>query len=293
MRVFFIGCVKSSYVFLEALIKAGADVVGVVTKEESKFNADFCDLSPLCKSNNIPVFYTANSKEDDMYNFVKECAPDLAFCLGWSYLIEERVIKLPKFGFVGYHPAELPNNRGRHPIVWALVLGLSETASTFFMIDNTADTGDIVSQKKVNILYEDDAESLMDKLLDIGAKQLKQLYEDFCTGAVKRINQDSSAGNSWRKRGKIDGQIDWRMSSRSIYNLVRALTKPYIGAHFLHGDSEIKVWKVEEIVTNNYENIEPGKILEVSKDYAIVKAGDNLIKLIQYDDVQLIEGEYL
>ncbi|WP_408641721.1 DUF4422 domain-containing protein [Sporofaciens musculi] len=55
-------------------------------------------------------------------------------------------------------------------------------------------------------------------------------------------------GNSWRKRGKTDGKIDWRMSVRAIYNLVRALAKPYVGAHFEYQGLEYKVWKVKEIV---------------------------------------------
>ena len=60
-----------------------------------------------------------------------------------------RILDLAPLGIIGFHPAALPRNRGRHPIVWALVLGLEETASTFFFMDKGADTGDILSQEKI------------------------------------------------------------------------------------------------------------------------------------------------
>ena len=93
----------------------------------------------------------------------------------------------------------------------------------------------------------------------------------------KRQPQEIGGGNVWRKRGKRDGEIDWRMSSRAIYNLVRALTKPYVGAHFVYQDQEIKVWKVREIITKEYDYIEPGKVLSVTGQMGYrIKAGDNL-----------------
>lgn len=293
MRVVFIGCVQSSWLFLESLIEIGANIAGVVTKEESSFNADFRDLAPLCEINNIPYIYTKNGNDNDTFSFIERCSPDLVFCVGWSYLIEERIIKLSKMGMIGYHPAMLPYNRGRHPIVWALALGLEKTASTFFMVEEKADTGDIVSQNIVEIKYEDTAESLMGKLLDVGSNQIKELYRQFLDGSVTFVKQNTEEGNFWRKRRKNDGQIDWRMSSRSIYNLVRALTRPYVGAHFIRDDKEVKVWKVEEVFSDKYNNIEPGKVIEVSGTCALVKTGDNLIKLVDFDNIDLKQGEYL
>ena len=64
---------------------------------------------------------------------------------------------IPPRGVIGYHPAALPANRGRHPIIWALVLGLSEIASTFFRMDTGADTGPIIDQEPVPIDDDDDA----------------------------------------------------------------------------------------------------------------------------------------
>ena len=294
MRIIYIGCVESSYVFLKVLLDEGANIIGVITKKTSSFNSDFKDITPLCKQYNIPYIYTKNSNDDDTYHFIKERRPDLVFCFGWSQLISERIIKIIPNGIVGFHPAELPNNRGRHPIIWALVLGLKSTASSFFMIDKEADTGDIVSQAMVEITENDDAASLMKKILSVGKKQVIELWKDFENGSVIYVPQDKSAGNAWRKRTTIDGQIDWRMSSKSIYNLVRALTKPYAGAHFVFRGNNVKVWKVKEVKSSDFENIEPGKVLAVETDGTIlIKAGDNLIRLIDFEQVELKVGAYL
>lgn len=294
MKVLFIGCVESSYILLEKLINAKAEIVGVITKEKSKYNADFMDLTPLCIENNIKKIYVDNINEEKSMNFVKETKPDIAFCFGWSQLIKEEFINLIPHGIVGFHPAELPNNRGRHPIIWALVLGLEQTASSFFMIDKNADTGDIISQKKVTIQYEDDAASLYSKIMSVAEEQVVEILKQFENCSVCRVRQYPKEGNSWRKRTIRDGQIDFRMSNKSIYNLVRGLTHPYVGAHFMYGEDYVKVWKVVEVFQEGYENIEPGKILRVNEDGSFeVKSGDAIIKIVDYENFDPIVGEYL
>ena len=294
MRILFIGTVNSSKVFLEKLISFNEDIVGVITKKESSFNSDYCDLSIICEENNIDYLYVNNTSEKDSLEFVRSKKPDVIYCFGWSHLISKEIISIPPKGIIGYHPAELPNNRGRHPVVWALVLGLKKTASTFFYINEGTDTGDIISQETVEIEYGDDAGSLYNKLLEIGSRQIEVITRQINNNEVKKTGQDPSSGNFWRKRDKEDGRIDWRMSSRGIYNLVRGLAKPYIGAHFVYNGNDIKVWKVEEVSVREYPNIEPGKVLEVyGGNSFLVKVGDGLVKVIECDKTDLKVGDYL
>lgn len=294
MRVFLIGCVKSSEIFLKRLIEMDADVAGVITKSESKFNSDFVDLGEICRNHKIDYLYVHNINDREAKDYIKEKDVDLILCLGWSQLLDEEILELPKLGCVGFHSAQLPFNRGRHPLIWALALGLEQTASTLFLMDATADTGKIISQKVIEIAYSDDAESLYHKVMDAAVDQLTEVMHDFENHTLNVIEQSAGEGNAWRKRGKEDGRIDWRMSSKSIYNLVRALTKPYVGAHFLHEDREYKVWKVQERFEKGYENIEPGKVVRVISDNNFwVKAGDNLIEVMECDSIKLKNGEYL
>ena len=101
------------------------------------------------------------------------------------------------------------------------------------------------------------------------------------------------ASNIWRKRTKIDGQIDFRMSSNAIYNLVRALTKPYVGAHINYKGKEIKIWKVE-IAKNKKNNIECGKILNTSKNKITVKTYDGAVIITHHEFLKKPNiGEYI
>jgi len=294
MKVLFIGCVESSYILLKKLISIHADIVGVITKKKSNYNSDFVDLSILCEQNTIPYIYSTGKNQKEQIEFVEKLQPDIGFCFGWSHLLSKDFLQLLPQGFIGYHPAELPFNRGRHPIIWSLALGLKYTASTFFILNTDADTGDIVSQRKINIDYNDNAKSLYNKLIKAAEIQIDELWHDIVNQCVNRTPQDIETGNSWRKRTKEDGRIDWRMSSLAIYNLVRALAKPYAGAHFVYKGQEIKVWRVKEVKREGFDNIEPGKVLAVYDNGEFeVKAYDHIIRVIEADKHTVLCDDYL
>lgn len=293
MRILFIGCVKSSEIFLKALISMNTNIVGVITKEESFYNSDFVNISYLCVKENIAFKYVNNINSKDSIGFIKKVKPDVIFCFGWSQLLKEEILNIPAKGCYGFHPAALPNNKGRHPIIWALALGLNKTASTFFRMDTDADAGDIISQVEVTIEYEDDADMLYMKIMKFAVKQLEEITDRLESDTLV-LSKQENIGNVWRKRGKQDGKIDWRMSSRTIYNLVRALTKPYMGAHFEYNSSDYKIWKVEEISDQGYENIEYGKVLKVySETEFLIRVADGIIHVLECEPVKLQAGTYL
>jgi len=154
MRLVFIGCVHSSFSTFSHLLSLnieGLEIVGVVTRDSSSFNADFSSLAPLAADYSIPCFVAKKNDQIEMSDWLKSKCPDVIYCFGWSNLIEKPILDLPQIGVIGYHPAALPKNRGRHPIIWALALGLTQTASTFFFMDEGADSGDILNQKFLSI----------------------------------------------------------------------------------------------------------------------------------------------
>ena len=124
-------------------------------------------------------------------------------------------------------------------------------------------------------------------------RQIEEFVPEIKHGTYKRMPQDHSLSNTWRKRSKNDGKIDFRMSSYSIYNLVRSLTKPYVGAHVVYNGKEYKVWKSKESKCKAM-NLEPGKVLAVEDNIITVKTGDGGINLIEHDfNVMPHVGEYL
>lgn len=293
MKIVFIGCVAFSAKSLRQLLELGAEVVGVVTKERSSFNADFEDLSSVAAEFQVPVCYAADVNASSVVNWIGDRQPDLVCCWGWSSLIKEQLLALPPLGVLGFHPAALPQNRGRHPLIWALALGLEQTASTFFFMDAGADSGDILSQKEIPVAYEDNAGTLYQKITDAALQQVADFLPALQNGTYRRQVQQHAQANYWRKRGAKDGLIDFRMSSRTIYNLVRALSEPYVGAHLLYGGEEVKVWAAREAALLP-TNLEPGKVLAIEGSEVLVKCGDQGIWLCRHELPQLPAiGDYL
>lgn len=299
IRVVFIGCVDFSAALLGKLVSVPeAEVVGVVSRESSSFNSDFCSLKPQAEAAGIPCFLDSGNHQQQMVDWMKPLSPDFVYCFGWPYLLHADALAIPSEGTIGYHPTALPKNRGRHPIIWTLVLGLTETASTFFFMDEGADSGDILSQEPLSVTKEDSAETLYARLKETAINQIGQFTPRLASGQYSRVPQDSSLSNSWRKRSKEDGKIDWRMPAEGIYNLVRALTNPYPGAHFeLHG-SDTKVWLCE-VLTEHYskrelDNVEPGQVLASAAGGVDVRCGNGVVRLKKHGlDYLPLVGTYL
>jgi methionyl-tRNA formyltransferase len=293
MRILLIGTVEFSLCVLERLISLNINLVGVCTKDTSTFNSDFADLKPLCISNAIPYLCVDDINSHNSVKWIKDLNPDVIFCFGWSSLIKKEILHIAPMGVVGYHPAKLPKNRGRHPLIWALALGLERSASTFFFMDEGADTGDILSQVDFKISYQDDARSIYDKVINISLQQIEDFIPRLKKNDFTRIKQSNQHSNVWRRRNELDGQIDFRMNSKAIYNLTRALTKPYIGAHIKYNGKNISVWKVKEIEILQ-ENIEPGSVLRISNNSFVVKSSDGAVEVTEHDFKILPKvGEYL
>lgn len=296
MKILFVGCVKSSLELLCALLDENYTVVGVITKQSSPFNSDFCDLTSICKLNDIPFIQFEGKCWENAIGFATTCAPDVLYCFGFSHLLPPELLQIPVLGAVGFHPARLPFNRGRHPLIWALALGLKSTASSFFMLEATADAGDIVSQVEVSINPTDDAGTLYRKVMECATKQVIMLTQQFLNGTVSRTSQKGVPSNSWRKRDFRDGVIDFRMSGSSICNLVRALAAPYPGACFCYQGNYYSVWRAQTLseTTENLENIEPGKVLSVeSPSCFTVRVSDGILKILEASPIELQEGDYL
>jgi methionyl-tRNA formyltransferase len=276
MKIGFIGCVESSLLALNVLLslkQQNIEVVAVITKDKSTFNADHVNLSDVCKSNDIPCHFEESKNKNASMEFMRIYQPDIIYCFGWSYLLENKFLDVPPKGVIGFHPAKLPQNRGRHPIIWALALGLEVTASTFFQMEEGADTGAILSQVDIHIAQKDDAKALYNKILESMALQIKDFTLALANGTAEFTCQDHSKATNWRKRTRKDGLIDWRMQAADIYNLIRALAKPYPGAEFQYIDKLQPVWESRISRERYSRNIEPGTVLSIGDASMIVKTG--------------------
>lgn len=297
--VFFIGCVQSSAVALRALLaRPEVKVCGVLTLQSSTFNADFVNIAEIASGAGVPVHYAEETDSQKLVSLLRESGSQVVFTIGWSRLIRAEILDIPLHGVVGFHPAALPQNRGRHPLIWALALGLDQTASTLFLMDEGADSGPILSQIRVPITPQDDARSLYDKVLALLPKQIDSIIDQLIMGELDPLPQNHMRATVWRKRGAPDGLIDWRMSAEAVHNLTRALTRPYIGAEFRYGSGLAKLWCCEVVADDVPRNAEPGKVLAVEARGPVIKtgmgAGGGAVRLLETENCpSLRKGDYL
>jgi len=294
MRIIYIGIVDFSCHCLCEVLENHGNVVGIVTSKNNKNNSDYCDLTPIANQYSIPIHYCTNVNNPETIQWIGDRKPDVIFCWGWSQLIKSELLYLSPMGVVGVHPALLPQNRGRHPLIWALVLGLKESGLTFFFMDEGADSGPILSQRKFEITNEDTANTLYGKIKKLATLQIAEFLPQLITRNYRPTAQNTEKANYWRKRSAKDGLIDWRMNSEAILNLVRALTKPYPGTQFGYKGQVITVWEVHKFDSEISPNIEPGKIIHVVNGRPVIKCYDAAIVIESYEpNLDFSEGEYV
>ncbi len=298
MRIIFIGSVIFSKKILMRLIKKKYNLCGIITKNKSNFNSDFLSLKPISKKYNIKYLTVQNINTKSTIDWIKKRKPDLILCCGWSQLISKKILDIPTKLSIGYHPSDLPFNRGRHPIIWTLALGLSKTYSSFFVMSERPDSGYLLEKKMVKIYKQDNSDALYKRLNHVASNQIVGLIEKLkrnnnIHNYLRKKNKKNKTGNIWRKRNFRDGLMDWRMSADHILNLIKALSFPYPNAHMIYKQQIIKVLKAK-ILKNKNLNIEPGKVLKINKKGEfIIKTGKDSLLIKKTKPKIKINDKYL
>ena len=200
MKIIFIGTVEFSLSSLAHLVKLKVNIVGVCTVSSNKYNSDYVDMGKICSEHKIPIHYSESINGLETLQWIRSRSPDVIFCFGISQILKLSLLSLARLGVIGFHPTLLPLNRGRHPIIWSLALGLNETGSTFYFMDEGVDSGDILSQQSISISEIDNASSLYKKITDCALAQITDFLPALESGQYVRVPQGVGTGNTWRKR---------------------------------------------------------------------------------------------
>ncbi len=286
MKAVFIGAVQASAELLPAAVDAGLDIASVLTlppDQGRQRHADYADLAPVCCQLDLPLTLIANDSETEAA--VRERAPDLLLVWGWSRLISREVLSLAKYGGIGFHPSPLPLGRGRHPLIWSILLGLPQGAVTFFALSEDADTGDVLVQRQFPISRSEDANGLMRRAIREACAAMPGLVAHIQKHGTRGSPQDESKVVVWRKRSAADGKIDFRMSGGMIDRLVRALTRPYPGADAMHHDlGSAKVWRVSHGPRDGaHAFVEPGRVVARLNGAPVVACADGVVALQEHE----------
>ncbi|MBI3320671.1 MAG: methionyl-tRNA formyltransferase [Candidatus Omnitrophica bacterium] len=290
MRIVFVGTVAFSRHCLLELLRQPWDIAAVLTldPEYAERHADYADLSEVTSPRGIPLIRVRDINHPETVRQIRSLRPDLICVFGWSQVIGRAVLDIPPKGCLGSHPTLLPQHRGHHPIIWALVEGLQESGLTFFYLDEGIDSGDLLWQRPFPITLEDGAASVYRKVEQLASQALAELLPQVAQGCAPRIPQDHRQATYWRRRNEQDGVIRWELPTLQTYNLIRALSRPYVGAQTsLHG-ANVVMWRSRlpaEPLSPHDMTSPPGTVLSRRNDELLVRTGDGYLRVIHYEIV--------
>jgi len=246
MKIVFISGVKMGFDCAEALLKEEYNIAAIFSLPETCSSCSgYVDFAPLGKKYNIPVFEYKDTNDPQVVKKVKELAPDLILVIGWSGVISEELLTIPKKGVLGHHPTLLPKHRGNAPIPWTLINGLTKSGVTLFFLEKEIDKGDIAGRREFEVIFEDDASTLYKKATKATILLLSDVLPKIEHETLIRTKQDPAKASRWSKRRPEDGIIDWNCMTIYLYNWIRGLTHPYPGAFTFLGRKKLYLWKVK------------------------------------------------
>ena len=175
-------------------------------------------------------------------------------------MLRKEILGIPPLGAMNLHGSLLPKYRGRAPVNWVLVKGETETGVTLHFMTEKPDAGDIVGQAAVPIAFDDTAFTLFGKMEESASRLLADLLPRIANGQIPRRPNDLSHGSYFGGRRPEDGRIDWSRPAVEIYNLVRAVTRPYPGAFTELAGEKLTVWRAIPLRATEGCVLSPGTI---------------------------------
>ena len=294
MKIVFVGNIIISLEVLKTIGNIEKKILaGIVTNNNKKPDSARVDL--YAKKNKIPFILSKNINNKKTKQWINSKNPDVIFVVGWSQVLKKEVLSIPKKFCIGFHPTKLPNNRGKHPIIWSIIMDLRNSCTSFFIMNHKIDDGKIINQKKFFIGKNEYVKSTYNKIVKNAQNQIKDLILKIKLNKIstKKTKEKSNKSNYWRKRNYSDGKIDFRMNGRSIFNLVRALSYPYPGAHFEHKNKDYKVFEIIYKKTKK-NNVENGKVMSSNKQGIKIKCEDGFVTIKKtFPNIKIKKGEYL
>jgi len=291
-RIVFVGARIVGHRCLNAILNARANVVGLLTLDESKANSTTAFLSFEDVSHHYALSTRKFTRLDspEIAEWIVSLQADLGIVVGVSQLLGNHLLQIPRLGFIGMHPTMLPQGRGRAPIPWALINGLKRTGVSWFYCAAGADTGDILIQAEVPIYYEDTSATLGSRTDDVAIKLLLECLLLLANGTAGRFSQDESLASTWPQRKPKDGLIDWTLTQREIYDWVRALSHPYPGAFTMLHRRLIWIWGLRESI--DVRQGVSGEVLAVVPHGVLVATGQGnvLVTHVQWEGSDEIEA---
>lgn len=290
MKVVYMGTPDFAVPPLRALVKAGYEVVGVVTQPDKPKGRSKTLLPPPVKEEalkyNIPVYQPLKVREPEFMETLKNLAPDVIVVAAFGQIIPKAILDLPEFGCLNIHASLLPKYRGAAPIQQAVINGDKEAGVTIMKMGTGLDTGDMISRASVLLAEDETGGSLFDRLSELGAELLvKTLPSVFDGTAVYEPQPEESPTPYAGMITKQMGLLDFQKDAETLERLIRGLN-PWPSAYTYLNGKTLKIWKAA-VEKSGSEQENPGTIIKADKDGIHVVCGQDILIL---QEVQL-EGK--
>lgn len=298
MKIMFMGTPDFAVECLKSLADAGHNICSVVTTPDKPRGRGhkMCG-TPVCEyalEKGFNIYKPNNLKKENFEDILKSECPEIIVVVAYGKILPPYVLRFPQYGCINVHASLLPKYRGAAPIQRSIIDGEKVTGVTTMYMSEGLDTGDMLLKSDVEILNNDNFETLHDKLAAKGADLIVKTLDKISDGTLAPQRQDDSLSTYAHMITKETALIDWSKDIYSIHNQVRGLF-PVPKAFTFYEKKQLKICRTEP--TDNKTDSKPGTIINIDKDAFYVACGDNgVIKVltVQAEGKKIMEvSDYL
>lgn len=290
LRIVFMGTPDFAVASLDALVRAGCNIVGVITAPDKPAGRGMKITESAVKKyaveKNLFILQPEKLKNPLFLETLRSLNADLQIVVAFR-MLPEIVWNMPVLGTVNVHGSLLPQYRGAAPIHWAVINGEKETGVTTFRLKHEIDTGDILLQKRFPVGDDETTGEVHDRMKIIGADVLVETVKGLSDHSLQPMDQSSVSIAELKHAPKIfteTCQVHWDQPAEKIHNLIRGLS-PFPGALAVLDNKILKIYRSKkEIVSHAYP---AGKIFSDGKTFLKYACTNGYIHII---DLQL-EGK--
>ena len=228
MRVLFWGTPQFAVGPLEALLAAGREIVGVVTRPDRPRGRGRRTVAPSpvkrrALEHGIPILTPARPRGEPFLAELRARAPEISVVVAYGHLLPPEVLELPPRGSINLHASLLPELRGAAPIQWAIIRGARRTGVTVMRMTAGMDEGPVLLRRSLRIGEEETASGLARRLSALGAELLPEALDGLEGGMLAEIEQDHARATYAPKVDRGTARIEWGRGVREIQALVRGM----------------------------------------------------------------------
>ncbi|MBO7214856.1 MAG: methionyl-tRNA formyltransferase [Clostridia bacterium] len=281
MKIVFLGTPDFAVPVLKAIHGSKHQILAVVTQPDRPVGRKAIITPCAVKTCALELGLSTLSYEKirlEGVNDLKALNPDIMVTCAFGQILSQEILDIAKHGVINVHASLLPKYRGSAPIQYSIINGDKETGVTIMQTGLEVDSGDILMQSKLEIMPEETAGELFDRLSVLGAGAIVSALDGIERGEITPVQQDHSKATHVKMIKKEDGVIDFNKSATDIKNLIRGFN-PWPIAFTKYEGKTLKIFKASVLDKSGVA----GEVLSVENGITVATANGAIV----LEEVQL------